>query len=105
MRGAARHDFVVRARRQRAGLPWRTWRVVPIHIYRQFERRGTLASLQSVLAHRRSVRACSVIFRIPRSHGLPHMAQWPLSRWQALQEQANDRRAAVRICARRGGEP
>ena len=81
------------------GLPWRACRHLPIE--REMERRGPLPSLSMMLTHRRSMRVCSAVFRIPRSHSLSFVSWWPLSRKRNQEAVAADHRAAARIRASR----
>ena len=77
MNYSGRHNAIVAIRRHRAGLPLRH---VPLHR----EPRGRMPGLHDMLGHRRSIRGCGVIYRIPRSRGLQTMSDWPLLRWRNM---------------------
>lgn len=46
-----------------------------------------MPGLNDMLGHRRSIRECAVIYRIPRNRGLQTMWGWPLLRWRHMPPQ------------------
>jgi hypothetical protein len=63
-------------------MPYRAWRPLPIW----WQPREPKPSLKAMLSYRLNRIECAVMYRIPRSHSLRQMSEWPLVQWRHLSD-------------------